>query len=289
MARHTLRIGQSADPDDAFMAWGLEAALAAHDLEAEMVFDDIQSLNLAAQRGDLDLTAISVAAYADLATEWRLLRCGASFGDAYGPVVVARAGAGENAIGATTGAAGAAALSGLRIAIPGTHTSARLLLRIYGGDTYREVQMPFDRIMGAVLAGDVDAGLIIHEGQLIFEEQGFRAVFEPAAEWARVEQLPVPLGAVAVRRDLPEDVQRAAADAFLRGIHAGFDNMELALDFAGEYARGLERAVLEEYVLRYVNAATLDMGERGIRAIARLFELAEKRGLIADAPELDVL
>jgi len=262
------------------MAWGLEAALAARGLEPEMVFDDIQSLNQGALRGEFDLTAISVGAYPDLAESYRILRCGASFGDAYGPLVVAR----DKPV-----ATGIESLAGLRIAIPGEHTSARMLLRIYGGDTYEEVQVPFDQIMDAVLEGKVDAGLIIHEGQLIFEEQGFFALFEPAAEWDRVEQLPVPLGAVAIRRDLPEEIQRAASEAFLHGIHAGFDDMESALDFAAGYARGLDRAVLEEYVLRYVNAATLDMGDRGVRAIVRLFELAHERGLIATKPVVDAL
>jgi len=262
------------------MAWGLETQLAARDLEAEMIFDDIQSLNVAALRGDLDLTAISVAAYPELASEYRLLRCGASFGDAYGPLVVTAK---------APDAIGPGALAGMRVAIPGAHTSARMLLRIYAGDTYEEIQVPFDRIMGAVMNGEVDAGLIIHEGQLTFAEQGFHSLFEPAAEWAHAEQLPVPLGAVAIRRDLPDDIQRAAAEAFLRGIHAGFENMEAALDFAAEYSRGLSRDDLAEYVNRYVNAATLDMGDRGVRAICRLFELAAKRQLIAAAPAVDLL
>ncbi len=262
------------------MAWGLPAQLATRDLEAEMVFDDIQSLNLAALRGDLDLTAISVGAYPELADDYRVLRCGASFGDTYGPLVVATK---------APDTIGPAAVAGMRVAIPGAHTSARMLLRIYAGDTYEEIQMPFDRIMDAVMAGDVDAGLIIHEGQLTFEEQGFHSLFEPAAEWTRTERLPVPLGVVAVRRDLPADIQSDVADAFLRGVHAGFENMEDALDFAAQYARGLPRDVLEEYVSRYVNAATLDMGESGIRAIDRLFELAAERGMIAAAPQFDPL
>ena len=262
------------------MAWGLEAQLAARDLEAEMVFDDIQSLNLAALRGDLDLTAISVGAYPELADEYRLLRCGASFGDVYGPLVITTEAHAET---------GPRALAGMRVAIPGAHTSARMLLRIYAGDDYEEIQMPFDRIMEAVLNGDVDAGLIIHEGQLTFEQQGFHALFEPAAAWTRAEQLPVPLGVVAIRRDLPADIQQDAADAFLHGIHAGFEHMDSALDFAAGYARGLSRDVLEEYVSRYVNASTLDMGDRGIRAINRLFELAAEHGMIAAAPAVDPL
>ncbi len=262
------------------MAWGLEAALAEKGLDVELVFDDIETLNEGALRGDLDLTAISVGAYPQLAPNYRVLRCGASFGDGYGPVVVATKPAAVD---------GVAALKGLRVATPGEHTTARMLLRIFAGDTFEEVSLPFDQIMDAVRDGDVDAGLIIHEGQLIFEELGFHAWFEPAAEWARREQLPLPLGAVAIRRSLPESVQQDAADAFLRGVHAGFLNMETALDFAASYARGLERDVLEEYVRRYVNAATLDMGAPGLRAIERLFELAVAAGVLTSQPELDAL
>jgi 1,4-dihydroxy-6-naphthoate synthase len=275
-----LRIGQSADPDDAFMAWGLEAELSARGLEAELIFDDIETLNRAALRGELDLSAISVGAYPELADAYRMLRCGASFGDAYGPVVVACESTSELA---------AANVAGLRVATPGTHTTARLLLRIYAGDSFTEVDTPFDRIIDAVRSGSVDAGLIIHEGQLTYPELGLHALFEPAAEWSRREDLPVPLGAVAIRRDLDPELQQTVADAFAHGIHAGFENMDQALDFAASYARGLERDVLTEYVRRYVNAATLDMGERGERAINRLFELATEQGLLETAPVVDLL
>jgi len=180
-------------------------------------------------------------------------------------------------------------VTGLRVAIPGAHTSARLLLGIYAAGTFEEVEMPFDEIMAAVAGGDVDAGLIIHEGQLVFAEEGLHALFEPAAEWGRREDLPVPLGAVAIRRDLPDDVQRDAADAFLHGVHAGFESPDEAVTCAAQCARGRSRELLEEYVHRFVNAATLDMGDRGIVAIERLLEQAHDRGLIARRPDVDPL
>lgn len=275
----TVTIGQSADPDDAFMAWGLEAAMGARELPFELVFDDIESLNRRAVDGSIDLTALSVGAYPRVASTYRLLRCGASFGEQYGPVVIARGGE----------ASGPDACRGLRIAIPGELTTAAMLLRIYTEGECDTVPYPFDEIIGAVESGEVDAGLVIHEGQLIYERLGLRCVFEPAAEWTRREQLPVPLGVVAVRRDLPFERQLLLADGFLDSIRRSFENRDAALDFAAGYARGLDRPTLEEYVDRFVDAATLDMGQAGEAAIVRLFERAVEAGLLADAPSVDLL
>lgn len=274
-----LRIGQSADPDDAFMAWGLRSELERRGLDVELEFADIESLNRATEEGNLDLSAISVGAYPNFADRYRILRCGASFGDQYGPLVV-----GARPPGTPT----ETPLSGLTVAIPGARTTARMLLRIYAGATYQEVEMPFDAILDAVIAGEVDAGLIIHEGQLVYERLGLHALFEPALEWAEREQLPLPLGVVAIRRDLPEPVQEAVADAFAHSVHAAFQDPEAALDFAATYARGLARDDLEEYVHRYVNAATLDMGVTGQRAIERLFERARAAELLPDVPPVDL-
>ncbi len=274
-----LRIGQSADPDDAFMAWGLRAELKRRGLDAELEFADIESLNRGTEDGRLDLSAISVGAYPTFADRYRLLRCGASFGDGYGPLVV-----GNRPPSAGTDGP----LSGLTVAIPGALTTARMLLRIYAGTTYEEVEMRFDAILDAVVAGEVDAGLIIHEGQLVYERMGLHALFEPALEWAKREQLPLPLGVVAIRRDLAAAVQEAVADAFAHSVHAAFQHPEEALDFAASYARGLARDDLEEYVYRYVNAATLDMGVAGQRAIERLFERARAAGLLTAVPAVDL-
>jgi len=275
-----LKIGQSADPDDAFLAWALPGLLAEAGIEAQMRFDDIESLNAAAASDELDLTAISVGLYPAIADRYRLLRTGASFGDSYGPMVVGRT-APERAC--------PEAVAGLRVAIPGEHTTAAMLLRIYAGTSFDEVIVPFDRIIAAVQSGDVDAGLIIHEGQLLYERLGLHALFEPALSWASEEELPLPLGAVAVRRDLPQELQDRLADCFARSIHRAFENMDEALDFAAGYARDLDRPTLEEYVHRYVNAATLDMGTAGQRAIERLFELAAEARLLQTRPVVDLL
>ncbi len=277
--RARVTIGQSADPDDAFMAWGLEAALGERGIDVELVFGDIETLNRRAVAADIDLTALSVGAYPTVAADYRLLRCGASFGEDYGPVVVGR----------HRREPGVAACQGLRIAIPGELTTATMLLRIYAGDSCETVVYPFDAIIGAVEADEVDAGLVIHEGQLVYDRLGLHCLFEPAAEWSRCEQLPVPLGVVAVRRNLPFEQQRTLADGFLDSVRRGFEHPQAALEFAARYARGLDRPTLEEYVHRYVDAATLDMGQAGEKAIRRLFEQAVQAGLLAEAPAVDLL
>ena len=278
-----LRIGQSADPDDAFMAWGLERCLAERGLRVDLTFGDIEQLNRSALSGDSDLTAISFAAYAELAPRYRLLRCGSSFGDGYGPIVVGRCPA---------KAEGIESLAGLRVAIPGQHTTAYLLLRIYASraeQTFKAIEMPFDRILDAVAEGTVDAGLIIHEGQLTYRELGFELLFDPPARWAKEEELPLPLGGVVVRRGLDPQIQLALSAAFRESIDAAFDNRDEALRFAAGYARDLPWSTLKEYVERYVNRATADMGADGEAALQRLYERATAAGIIQRSPPLDLL
>lgn len=278
--RRSLLIGQSADPDDAFMAWALPGLLREQGLECAIEFTDIETLNRRTLAGELDLSAISVAAYAGMADRYRLLRSGASFGADYGPVLVSRS---------PSQSTGPEALQGLRVAIPGAHTTAALLLRVHADSLYEEVELPFDRILDAVLAGEVDAGLVIHEGQMQYDRLGLHPLYEPARAWARTEGLPLPLGAVVVRRDLEPGLQQIVASAFAASVHSAFCHREEALDFAAGYARGLPRADLETYVDRYVDAATLDMGDAGRRAIERLFEMAAERRLIAATPTIDLL
>ncbi len=276
-APRPLLVGQSADPDDAFMAWALEDVLRARGFEPEISFADIEQLNRRALQGRVHLTALSVAAYPGLADRYRILRAGASFGDGYGPVVVARP---ERA---------GSPLHGLRIAIPGRHTTAATLLRLYGGRQYEPVEWPFDRILDAVRDGSVDAGMIIHEGQLLYERLGLACLLEPAAVWRRREGLPLPLGVVVVSRELPEETQRALAEAFHESLRRAFAEPEAALAFAARYARGLDRATLREYVRRYVDEATLEMGAEGERALQVLFERARAAGLLDAVPPLDLL
>ncbi|MGD8331382.1 MAG: ABC transporter substrate-binding protein [Acidobacteriota bacterium] len=279
--RRSLSVGQSADPDDAFMAWGLArggVGVAGHDIEC--VFDDIQTLNEAALHGRLDLTALSAGAYPAVAAEYRLLRAGASFGADYGPLVVGREPA---------AAPGPATIAGMRVAVPGLLTTAYLLLRTHAGDIFEPVPMRFDAIIAAVLGGEVDAGLIIHEGQLTYREHGLHALCEPARAWHRDSGLPVPLGVVAVRRSLGNELSAALARAFTASIEAARAHPEEALAFAAEHGRGLDAGVLRQFVDQYVDEITTDMGDRGIAALEKLYRDAAGAGLIEGVPALDLL
>jgi 1,4-dihydroxy-6-naphthoate synthase len=276
-----ITIGQSADPDDAFMAWGLASGVVdIPGVGVECVFDDIQTLNEWALEGRIDLTALSAGTYPRVASEYRLLRTGASFGEDYGPLVVAKAPPATD---------GPAAVAGLSIAVPGLLTTAYLLLRTYAGDTFEPVQMRFDTILDAVVEGTVDAGLIIHEGQLTYRDHDLHALFEPARAWHEDLGLPVPLGVVAVKRSLGDELMQQVASAFAASIAAARANPEAALAFAAQHARGLDQATLETFVNQYVDDITTDMGDKGLTALKKLYEGAAKAGLIAEVPPLDLL
>ncbi len=276
-----ITIGQSADPDDAFMAWGLASGtVGIDDVTVECVFDDIQTLNAWAVDGRLDMTALSAGAYPAVAPAYRLLRAGASFGEDYGPLVV----------GASPAASpGPEAVEGLRVAVPGLLTTAYLLLRTYAGDRFEPVPMRFDTIIDAVLAGSVDAGLIIHEGQLTYGSYGLHPLFEPARAWHREVGLPVPLGVVAVKRSLGDELAGRAAAGFSASIAAARAHPEAALAFAAEHGRGIEEAVLRKFVDQYVDDITTDMGDDGVAALEQLYARAAAAGLIAEPPPLDLI
>ena len=306
MTRPRFSIGQSADPDDAFMAWGLATGVVTlPNAELDVVFGDIQTLNEWALEGRLDLTALSAGAYPHVADNYRLLRTGASFGAQYGPLVVGRepvGGAGLSVTGkeavkepelAATGEEavkepGPAAIAGLRVAVPGLLTTAYLLLRTYAGDSFEPVPMRFDLIIDAVVDGSVDAGLIIHEGQLTYREQGLHALFEPARAWHEELGLPVPLGVVGVRRALGDNAQMLA-EAFAHSIEAARQHPEEALAFAASHGRGLDEETLKTFVDQYVDEITMDMGAEGVEALRRLYERAATAGLIEGVPPLDLL
>jgi len=277
----TLTFGQSADPDDAFMAWALATgAVVIPGYEVRIHFDDIQSLNELALEGKLELTALSAGAYPFVAERYRVLRSGASFGQEYGPVVVGKTSPTE---------VGPGAIDDMRVAVPGMQTSAYALLRIHAGDGFEPVPMRFDAIMTAVVEGAVDAGLIIHEGQLTFEDHGLHLLCEPARAWYERTALPVPLGLVGVRRDLGETTCRLVATAFKESIEAALAHPEAATAFAAEHGRGLDPAHLRTFVDQYVDGATLDMGNDGITALQRFYAEAHEAGILPAAPLLDLL
>ncbi|HET9051760.1 MAG TPA: MqnA/MqnD/SBP family protein [Candidatus Dormibacteraeota bacterium] len=263
-----IRIGHSPDSDDAFMFYGLASGhVVSPGIEFEHVLRDIQTLNDWAREGRLETTAISVHAYAHVAGRYALLAHGASMGEGWGPMVVARA---------PTDASG---LSGLRIGVPGLLTSAYLELRLAVPD-FEPVVMDFKAIEDAVLRGEVDAGLLIHEGQLTHAERGLVSVLELWTWWRELTGLPLPLGANAIRRDLGAGVATAVSSAMRESIAYGLAHREDALAHAMTYARDLPRDLVDTFVGQYVNARTLDLGDDGRAAYQELLDRGAAAGLV---------
>jgi 1,4-dihydroxy-6-naphthoate synthase len=261
-----IRLGHSPDPDDAFMFWALATGqVDTRGFEFEQVLQDIQTLNAWALEGRLEVTAISLATYPFVQERYALLPHGASMGFGYGPVVVARE---------------RLELEQLRdyeIAVPGTMTTAFLALRIVLGDIrYRE--MAFERIPQAVADGEVDVGLVIHEGQLTFEDYGLRRVLDLGEWWLLETGLPLPLGVNVARRDLG-DARLADLSAVLaQAIQCGLDNRAEALEYALQFGRGIDAAVADRFVSMYVNELTQDYGDEGRKAVSELLRRGEAIG-----------
>jgi 1,4-dihydroxy-6-naphthoate synthase len=263
-----IRLAHSPDSDDAFMFY----ALAAGKVDVDGVdyiheLQDIESLNQRALKGELEVTAVSIHAYAYLADRYALLSHGASMGDRYGPRLVARSAMARDDI------------RGRRIGVPGPLTSAYLALRLYQPD-FEPVFMPFDKIDQAVLDGEVDAGLLIHEGQLTYAAQGFHLVADMGEWWFDETGLPLPLGGNVIRKDLDERLKRKVSSHLRESIAYGLSHRTDALDHAMRYARGLARADADTFVGMYVNDWTLDYGERGREAIRLFLARGVKAGII---------
>ena len=277
-ALRTIRFGHSPDADDAYMFYGFHTGEAVIEgCRVEHVLQDIQSLNRRALAdADLEITAVSAHAYAHLAERYAVLACGASMGLGYGPLIVARE--------ATT----LDALRGKRVAIPGPLTTAALLLRIECPECV-PVEVMFDRIPAAVAAGEVDAGVIIHESQLTYREEGLDKVLDFGELWQSRDGLPVPLGLDVVRRDLGPALMKAVSEGFRASIQSALDHEDEAIRYALQFGRGLDVKQGSQFVHMYVNALTLDMGETGRKALATLYERAVAIGAIPAAPTLDIV
>jgi 1,4-dihydroxy-6-naphthoate synthase len=280
VADRLIRLGHSPDPDDAFMFYALAEELIPTDgFRFEHILRDIETLNDWAHEGRLEVTALSVHAYAFLSDRYRLLPHGASMGEQYGPMVVARQDMDP------------ADLPNRRIAIPGLLTSAFLELQLAVGPIQDPVITPFDRILDVVEAGEVDAGLVIHEGQLTYASQGLRSILDLGEWWHELTGgLPLPLGANAVRRDLDEGDTLPRLSRLLRAsIAYGLEHRTGALAHAERFGRGLDTELADRFVGMYVNDRTLDYGEDGRAAVAELLRRGHEAGLIPVAPVVDFI
>ena len=276
---HTIRVAHSPDSDDAFMYYGLACgAVEPVGIRFEQALSDIESANAAAQEGRFDLTAISAAAYPSLAERYLLLDSGASFGDGYGPCVVVPAGSAVRRL---------EDLAGKRIATPGRRTSAALALALRLPD-HVAVPMDFKAVGPASLRGEVEAGVVIHEGQLTWRDEGLHALVDLGVWWGeQTGGLPLPLGGNVVRRNLGDAMIRRLARLLRQAVEYALANREAALDHSLRYARGLDRATADRFVGMYVNQRTVDYGERGRQAVRLFLERAHQAGLIPRVPRLD--
>jgi 1,4-dihydroxy-6-naphthoate synthase len=274
MEKRTLTLGHSPDPDDAFMFYGLASGkVDGRGWKFEHILQDIQTLNERAQREELDITAVSIHAFAYIADKYALLSSGASMGDGYGPMVVAREQFPVSEI------------STKRVAIPGRITSAYLALRLAIGDFEFEV-VPFDEILDVVAAAKFDCGLIIHEGQLTYAQQGLTKILDLGEWWKNRTGTPLPLGGNVVRRALGDEAIRELSQILQESIRFGLEHRDEAVKHSLQWARGMGHELADEFVGMYVNDYTLDYGETGRKGVELFLSEAAEKGIIPKKPEL---
>jgi 1,4-dihydroxy-6-naphthoate synthase len=272
-----IKLAHSPDSDDAFMFYALATRkVRTPGLKFVHVLADIETLNQAARQEIYDVTALSFHAYAHLAGKYRLLDCGASFGEGYGPILVASHGL------------KARDLPGRRVGVAGLWTTSWLTLKLFAPDV-QPVPMAFDKIMDAVRAGTVDAGLLIHEGQLLYSQAGLHKVVDLGQWWMEQTGLPLPLGGNAIRRAWSEDLGRQVARAIRQSVAYALEHREAALNYALQFARDMDSEMADKFVGMYVNRWTLGYGDTGRRAVRELLRRGAEAGVIPALPELDFL
>ena len=273
-----IHVGHSPDPDDAFMFHALaNDKIDTGRYRFTHTLQDIETLNRRALRGELELTAVSLHGYAYMTDTYALCACGASMGDQYGPMVVAKE------------ALSIDDLRGKSIAVPGTLTTAFLTLKLLLGDDFSYEVKPFDEILNLVAADEFDAGLIIHEGQLTYANQGLQLIVDLGKWWYEETGLPLPLGANAIRKDLGRQVMDEVTALLKQSIQYGLDHRAEALEYALQYGRDLDRSRADEFVGMYVNDWTIDFGEKGREAVAVLLQRGFERGIIPNPVELEFI
>jgi 1,4-dihydroxy-6-naphthoate synthase len=296
MTNHTVEtftLGHSPDPDDAFMFYAMaENKIDLRGYRFEHRLEDIQTLNERALQGELHISAISIHAYAHVASKYALLPCGASMGNGYGPIIIGRRRNGETAKRRNQGAAVSSppttdeaareSLAGKKIAVPGKMTSAFLALQLFIGE-FDYVVVPFDQIFDAVGSGRADLGLIIHEGQLTYAKSGFQKLVDLGAWWKGQTGLPLPLGGNVVRKDIPKRVRHDLSEIIRESIDYGLAHRAEAVRHSLPYARDMDTKLAGKFIGMYVNEFTRDYGEGGRAAVRRFLTEAYDKGYI-DVP-----
>lgn len=278
MQERIIRVGHSPDPDDAFMFYGLASEkVKIPGVKIEHVMADIQSLNERALHAELEVTAISAHALPYVGDKYWVMRTGASMGEGYGPIIV------------SSKYSSMKELDGKTIGTPGRWTTANLLLKIYV-ENVRNTDLPFDAIIDAVLTDKVDAGLLIHEGQINYHESGLHKLLDFGEVWREDSNgLPLPLGLDVVRRDLGLDLAHRLSQGLRDSIQYGYAHQEEAIPYALQFGRGINAQLGAKFVKMYVNEVTIDMGERGEKALQLLFKKAFAQKLIPSLPEISLV
>ena len=275
MDKREITLGHSPDPDDAFMFYALaDKKIDTGGLTFKHVIQDIETLNRRAMNAELDVTAVSIHAYAYVLDQYALLTSGASMGDNYGPLVVSRTPMTVGDLDRTT------------IAVPGLMTTAYLALRLCAGDV-KTVVVPFDKIMDSVERGDVDAGLLIHEGQLTYAARGLHKVVDLGEWWKSETGLPLPLGGNAIKKSLGPELIEEVSKLLRESIEYGLANREVAVRHSMKYGRGMAESLTDKFVGMYVNDYTVDYGEKGREAVRLLLQRGYTAGIIPRPVELE--
>ena len=277
MPERVIKVGHSPDPDDAFMFYGLASGKVKLDgLQIDHLLEDIQSLNQRAMRAELEVTAISAHAFPYVADKYWIMRTGASMGEGYGPVIISRK------------YTSLEELEGKIVGTPGPLTTATLLFKMFT-DCIKNTDMPFDKIMDAVDRGEVDAGVLIHEGQLTYQSLGYNKILDFGELWERTTKgLPLPLGLDVVRKDLGEEFARKLSQGLGDSIKYGYDHQDESIPYSMKWGRGVDKNLGEKFVKMYVSELTIDMGKKGKRALELLFEMGRKKQLIPPVGRFEV-
>jgi 1,4-dihydroxy-6-naphthoate synthase len=273
-----IKVGHSPDPDDAFMFYGLASGkVKLEGIKIEHLLEDIQSLNERAKKAELEVTAISAHAFPYIADKYWIMRTGASMGEGYGPVLISRK---YHSLDE---------LKGKTVGTPGKLTTATLLFKLFTKEI-KNIDMPFDKIMKAIDDEKIDAGVIIHEGQITYQSLGYNKILDFGELWDReTSGLPLPLGLDVVRKDLGEDLARKLSQGLRDSIKYGYEHLEEAIPYAMKWGRGIDYKLGEKFVKMYVSELTIDMGERGEKALSILFKKAVEKKIIPEISDVLIM